>query len=71
MRKCLLGRVNDILKNKNISLRQYLLNSDKIVSMFKYKTPNGVNGYIDTIRYLVTDYDDDSREVLKLLLKAY
>ena len=71
MRKCLLGHVNDILKNKNISLRQYLLNADKIVSMFKYKTPNGVNGYIDTIRYLVVDYDDDSRAMLKLLLRAY
>ena len=53
MRKCLLGHINDILKNKNIALCQYLLNSDKIVSMFKYKIPNGVNGYIDTIRYFL------------------
>ena len=39
--------------------------------MFKYKIPNGVNGYIDTVRYLVADYGDDTRAMLKLLLKGY
>ena len=30
-----------------------------------------VNGYIDTVRYLVADYGDDTRAMLKLLLKGY
>ena len=74
IKNTLIGRCRAICENFNIQMYKYILNSEYAVTVKKTCSHNilsGVNGIVDTVRTLLTDYDIYNRAILQNLLFAF
>ena len=63
IKNTLIGRCRAICENFNIQMYKYILNSEYAVTVKKtcsYNILSGVNGIVDTVHTLLTDYDYDT-----------
>ena len=65
--KTLAGRVLTFLRNTDISLCDFLLHKN-LKNIFCPNTPCGI---IDTVKFLLNNYDCDNHSLLQMLLKSY
>ena len=65
--KTLAGRVLTFLRNKDILLCDFLLHKN-LKNIFCPNTPCGI---IDTVKFLLNNYDCDNHSLLQMLLKSY
>ena len=70
----LMGRVLNYTSRKNVNLLKYVFN-DCYRRMAKQKlsshVKNGQNGLVDTIRYLLSDYKKQNKQILAGLLYVF
>ena len=74
IKNTLIGRCRAICENFNIQMYKYILNSEYAVTVKKtcsYNILSGVNGIVDTVRTLLTDYDIYNHAILQNLLFAF
>ena len=71
--KTLLGRVKTIISDNNIMLFNTLMfkNTKSLNKELNMSVPSGLDGTVDTIRFLLNSYDNGNRRVLNNLLKAF
>ena len=72
--KTTVGRVYKFCDLYSINFTKYILKKDYNVctrQRINSPIPNGTNGVIDTIRQLLSDYNDNNRSILNVMLKAY
>ena len=70
--KPLFRRVASFVNSKNISLSHVLLNDNVNMKRRLYQTkPNNSDGLVDSLRLLIADYSQASREMVQLLLSPF
>ena len=70
----LVGRINNFIKDKDIDVLKYVLNNEyrRVIKLrLTKRIPDGTNGMIDSIRYLLNNYTDNNRAILNVLLKVF
>ena len=72
--KTLLGRVLKFSSENNINLAKYIFVNTynrKIRPRVCHPTQVGVNGLVDTARYLLSDYNMHNNQLLQSILSAF
>ena len=70
--KLLVGRVLKCCKESNINIFNYLFDNEYRMIKKKYLSkylPDGVNGVVDTLRYLFKNYTSNNRDLAQNILK--
>ena len=68
-----MGRVKTIISDNNTKLFNTLIfkNTKSLNKELNMSVPSGLDGTVDTIRFLLDSYDNGNRWVLNNLLKAF
>ena len=70
----LVGCINNFIKDKDIDVLKYVFNNEyrKAIKLrLTKRIPDGTNGMLDSIRYLLNNYTDNNRAILNVLLKVF
>ena len=74
LKNTLFLRVNNICIKQNINVIKYVFNDSYALGVrrkFKNVTKSGVNGFIDSIRYLLLNYNYENRSLIMKIDHCY
>ena len=71
VKNTLMGRTGAMCDKFNINFIKYMLNDKYSMHVKHNHYSSASNGYIDSLRTLLSDYNNDNRILVRMMLKSF